>query len=56
MKMDLLIRNAILLDPETGFETYSDVGIQNGRIALIQPTGSEMHDTRKEIIFVSWLD
>lgn len=49
MKMDLLIRNAILLDPETGFETYSDVEIQNGRIALIQPTGSEMHDTRKEI-------
>ena len=29
MKMDLLIRNAALLDLETGEKTCSDVGVQN---------------------------
>lgn len=49
MKMDLLIRNAALLDPETGEEMRSDVGVQNGRIAFVQPAGAKASDARQEL-------
>ena len=49
MKMDLLIRNAALLDLETGVEMCSDVGIQRGRIVFVQPAGTAQSDARKEL-------
>lgn len=49
MKMDLLIRNAVLLDPETGAETCSDVGVRGGRITLVQPAGENLPDARREL-------
>lgn len=49
MKMDLLIRNAALLDLETGVETRSDVGVQRGRIVFVQPAGTAQPDARKEL-------
>ena len=49
MKMDLLIRNAALLDLETGVEMCSDVGIQRGRIVFVQPAGTAQPDARKEL-------
>ena len=49
MKMDLLIRNAALLDLETGVEMCSDVGIQRGRIVFVQPVGTAQPDAWKEL-------
>ena len=49
MKMDLLIRNAALLDLETGVEMCSDVGIQRGRIVFVQPVGTAQPDVWKEL-------
>lgn len=49
MKMDLLIRNAALLDLETGEKTCYDVGVQNGRIAFVQSAGAKASDARQEL-------
>lgn len=49
MKMDWLIRNVAMLDLETGEETRSDVGVQNGRIAFVQFAGAKTSDARQEL-------
>lgn len=49
MKLDLLIRNATLLDLDTGAEARSDVGVQRGRIVLVQPAGATTPDARQQL-------
>ena len=49
MKMDLLIRNAKLLDLDSGAETLTDVGVRFGRIELIQSAGSAPQKARREL-------
>ena len=49
MKMDLLIRNAKLLDLDSGAETLADVGVRMGRIALVQPAGITTQEARREL-------
>lgn len=46
MKLDMLIRNARLLDPDTGRESVADVGVQMGRIVLVQDAGGEVPEAR----------
>jgi len=47
MELDLLIQNGLLLNPDTGAETLSDVGIRNGRITLINPAGDMACQARR---------
>lgn len=47
--MDLLIRNANLLDLDSGSEKMANVAVQNGRIAKILPVGN-MHIEAKKIV------
>ena len=49
MKMDLLIRNARLLDTDDGTETLSEVGVQRDRIVLVQSAGASQPEFRREL-------
>ena len=40
--MDLLIKNANTLDPETGAENLVCAGIENGRICFLGENGQDM--------------
>ena len=40
--MDLLIKNAKTLDPETGAENLVCAGIENGRICFLGENGQDM--------------
>ncbi len=50
MTNDLLILNAHVIDPATGLDQTSDIHIQKGRIAAIEPTGTLSKNEAAETI------
>lgn len=59
--MDLLIKNGILLDLETGIETVGDVGITKGNISFVGKRGQEENASREieaggYYVLPGWID